>query len=190
MRIIIIKKKMDSAHNAGTSVVAGRFIRTLKNEIYKYMTLISKNVYFDKLDNIGDEYNNTYHSLIKILILTLKLKVMIKILSFEVGDHVRLSKNKNIFAKGCTPNWSEEVFMIKNIKNTVPLTYLIKDLTSEEIVGTFYEKELQKTNQTCFRTEKVMKKKCDKLYVKWEGYDDSVNSGWINKKDIVILLYW
>ena len=187
---IIIKKKMYSAHNEGTSVVAGRFIRTLKNEIYKYMTLISKNVYFDKLDNIGDEYNNTYHSLIKILILTLKLKVMIKILSFEVGDHVRLSKNKIIFAKGCTPNWSEEVFMIKNVKNTVLLTYLIKDLTSEEIVGTFYEKELQNPNQTCFRTEKVMKKKCDKLYVKWEGYDDSVNNGWINKKDIVILLYW
>ena len=76
--------------------------------------------------------------------------------------------------------------MIKNVKNTVTIDVLKKDPTSQEIVGTFYGKVLQKTNQTCFRIEKVMKKKCDKLYVKWEGYDDSVNSGWINKKDIVI----
>ena len=65
----------------------------------------------------------------------------------KVGDHVRISKYKNIFAKGYTPNWSEEVFVIKKVKNTVPWTYVINDLNSEEIIGTFYEKELQKTNQ-------------------------------------------
>ena len=66
---------------------------------------------------------------------------------FKVVDHVRISKYKNIFAKGYTPNWSEEVFVIKKVKNTVPSTYVIKDLNGEEIIGTIYEKELQKTNQ-------------------------------------------
>ena len=102
----------------------------------------------------------------------------------KVGDHVRISKYKNIFAKGYAPNWSEEVFVINKIKNTVPWTYAINDLNGEEITGKFYEKELQKTNQKEFRIEKILKKKCDKLYVKWKGSDNSFNS-WINKKDIV-----
>ena len=91
---------------------------------------------------------------------------------FKVGDHVRISKYKNIFAKGYTPNWSEEVFVIKRNKNTVPWTYAIGDLNDEEITGTFYGKELQKIDQQEFRIEKVVKKKGDKLYVKWKGYDN------------------
>ena len=90
---------------------------------------------------------------------------------FKVGDHVRISKYKNIFAKGYTPNWSEEVFVINKIKNTVPWTYAISDLNGEEIIGSFYEKELQKTIQKEFRIEKVLKRKGDKLYVKWKGYN-------------------
>ena len=66
---------------------------------------------------------------------------------FKVGDHVRISKYKNIFAKGCMPNWSEEVFIISKVKNTVPWIYVINDLNGEEIIGTFYEKGLQKTDQ-------------------------------------------
>ena len=103
---------------------------------------------------------------------------------FKVGDHVRISKYKSIFANGYTSNWSEEVFVISNIKNTVPSTYVISDLNGEEITGSFYEKELQKTNQKEFRIEKVIKRKGDKLYVKWKGYDNSFNS-WIDKKDLV-----
>ena len=102
----------------------------------------------------------------------------------KIGDQVRISKHKNIFAKGYMPNWSEEIFIISKIKNTVPWTYVINDLNGEEIIGTFYEKELQKTNQKKFRIEKVLKKKGDKLYVKWKGYDNSFNS-WIDKKDLV-----
>ena len=82
------------------------------------------------------------------------------------------------------PNWSEEVFIISKIKNTVPWTYVICDLNDEKIVGTFYEEELQITNQKEFRIEKVLKEKGNKLYVKWKGYDNSFNS-WIDKKDIV-----
>ena len=103
---------------------------------------------------------------------------------FKVGGCVRISKYKNIFAKGYTQNWSEEVVVVSKIKNTVPLTYVISDLNGEPITGSFYEKELQKTNQKEFRIEKVLKRKGDKLYVKWKGYNNSFNS-WINKKDLV-----
>ena len=75
---------------------------------------------------------------------------------------------ENIFAKGYTPNWSEEVFVIKKVQNTVPWTYVINDLNGEETIGTFYKKELQKTNQNKFRIEKVLRKKGDNLYVKWK----------------------
>ena len=103
---------------------------------------------------------------------------------FKVDDHVRISKYKNIFTKGYTPNWSEEVFVIKKVKNTVPWAYVINDLNGEEIIGIFYEKELQKTNQKEFRVEKVLRKKDNQLYVKWKGYNNSFNS-WIDKKDLV-----
>ena len=103
---------------------------------------------------------------------------------FKVGDHARISKYKNIFGKGYTPNQSEEVFVISKIKNTIPWTYVINDSKSEEIVGTFYEKELQKTNQKESIIEQVIKRKGDKLYVTWKGYDNLFNS-WIDKKDIV-----
>ena len=76
---------------------------------------------------------------------------------FKVGGNVRISKQKNIFAKGYAPNWSEEVFVINKIKNTVPWTYAISDLNGEEITGSFYEKKLQKTSQEKFRIEKVIK---------------------------------
>ena len=156
---------MYSIHNEGKSVVAERFIRTFKSKIYKYMTSISKNVYIDKLDDIVDEYNNTYHTTIKMKPIDVKDSTYInadkeinnKDPKFKVGDHVRISKYKNIFAKGYMPNWSEEVFVIKKVKNTVPWTYVINDLNGEEITGTFYEKELQKTNQEEFRIEKVIR---------------------------------
>ena len=149
---------MYSIHNEGKSVVVERFIRTLKTKIYKYMTSISKNVYIDKLDDIVDEYNNTYHRTIKMKPIDLKSntyidsmelhsekKVNDKDPKFRVGDHVRISKYKNIFANEYTPNCSEEIIVITKIKNTVPWTYVIHDLNGEEIIGTFYGKELQKT---------------------------------------------
>ena len=112
---------MYSTHNEGKSVVAERFIRTLKSKIYKYMTSISKNVYVDKLDDIVNEYNNTYQTKIKMKPIDVKDNTYIntdketndKDPKFKVGDRVRISKYKNIFTKGCTPNWSEEVFAIK-----------------------------------------------------------------------------
>ena len=103
---------------------------------------------------------------------------------FKVGDRIRISKYKNIVAKWYIQNWSEEVFIISKIKNTVPWTYVISDLNSEKNSESFYEKELQKTSQEKFRIEKVLKRKGDKLYVKWKGYDNRFNS-WIDKKDLI-----
>ena len=140
---------MYSTNNEGNSVIAERFIRTLKTKIYKYKTSISKNVYFDKLDDIVKEYNNKYHTSIKMkpadvndnTCIDFKKETNDKNPKFKVGDHVRISKCKNIFAEGYMPNWSEEIFVIKKIKNTVPWTYVINDLIGKEIIGTFYEKE-------------------------------------------------
>ena len=95
---------------------------------------------------------------------------------FKVGDHVRISKDENIFTKRYISNWSEEIFIIKKIKNTVLWTYVINDLNGEEIIGTFYENELQGTKQNEFRIEKVIKRNGDKLHVKWKGYDNSFKS--------------
>ena len=85
---------------------------------------------------------------------------------FKVGDYIRISKYKNIFAKGYLPNWSEEVFIISKIENTVPWSYVINDLNGQEVIVRFHEKELQKTNQEEFRIEKVLKKNGNKLYVR------------------------
>ena len=133
--------EMYSIHNKGKSVVAERFIRTLKTKIYKYMNLVSKNVYIDKLDDIVDEYNNTYHTTIKMkrvdikdnTYIYFKTEIIDKDPKFKVGDHLRVSKYKNIFAKGYTAK-------VSKIKNTVPWTYVINDFNNEEIIGTFYEK--------------------------------------------------
>ena len=103
---------------------------------------------------------------------------------FKVGDHVRISKYKNIFAKGYAPNWLEEIFIVSKVKNTVPWTYTISDQNGEKITGNFYEKELQKTNLKEFSIEKILKRKGDKLYVKWKGYNNFFNSS-IGKKDVI-----
>ena len=150
---------MYSTHNEGKSIVAERFIWTSKNKIYKYMASISKNLYIDKLDEIVSKYNNTYHRTIKMEPVDVDPSMYFDFNKennkegpkFKVGHHVRISKYKNVFAKGYVPNWSEEVFVIKEVKNTVPWKF--RDLKDEGIIGTFYEKELQKTNQKEFNLE-------------------------------------
>ena len=136
---------MYSTNNEGKFVIAERFITKLKNEIYKHMTSISKNIYIDKIDDIVKEYNNKYQTSIKMKLvdvmdntyINFKKEINDKNPTFKVGDYVRISKYKNIFAKGYMPNWPEEIFVINKIKNTVPWTYVINDLNGEEIIGTF-----------------------------------------------------
>ena len=155
------------------------------------MTAISKNVYFDVLDDIVNKYNNTVHRTIKMKPIDATSDYYAEYNEdsnvtkpkFKGGDHVRISKYKNIFAKGYTQNWSE-VFLVSKIKDIVWWTYAISDLNGEPITGSFYEKELQKTNQKEFRIEKVLKRKGDEIYIKWKGYDSRFNS-WINKKCLI-----
>ena len=143
---------MYSTFNEGKSVIADRFIRTLKNELYKHMTATGKNVYYDVLDDVVNKYNNTKHSTIKMKPIDVRNNKRVYIdehnekdSKFKLGDRVRISKFKNIFAKGYTPNWSREIFIVDKINDTVPYTYNIKDLNDEEIIGSFYDKELQKS---------------------------------------------
>ena len=113
--------EMDSIHNEGKSVIAERFIKTLKNKIDKYMTSISKNAYIDKLNDIVNKYNNAYPRTIKMKPLDVKWnsyidsnkEIINKNPEIKIGDTVRISKYKNIFAKVYTLKWSEEVFVIK-----------------------------------------------------------------------------
>ena len=156
--------EMYSPYNEGKSVVAERFIRTLKNKVYKHMTTVDKNVYFNVLDDIVDKYNNTYHGSIK-----MKPK--------DVTD--------DSFVYNEESNKKDSKFKVgDNVRVSSPWTYIITDLNVEETMGIFYEKELQKTDQKEFRSEKVIKKKGDKLYVKWKSYDNSFNS-WFDKKDLI-----
>ena len=116
-----------STHNEGKSIVAEKFMKILENKIYKYMMSVSKNVYIDKLYDIVNKYNNTYHNTIKMKLANVKPRTYIdfdkdsnkKDLKFEVDDHVKISKYKNILAKDYVQNWSEEVFIIKKVKITV-----------------------------------------------------------------------
>ena len=138
-----------------------------KNKILKHMAAISKKVYFDVLDDIVNKYNNTVHRTIKMKPIDVTSDSYAeynedfnkKDPKFKVGDHVRISKYKNIFAKGYTQNWSEEVFVISKIKDTVTWTYVVSDLNGEPITGSFYKKEFQKTIQEEFRIEKSLKRK-------------------------------
>ena len=159
---------------------------------------MTKNVYFYVLNDIIKNCNNTYHKTIKMKSINVNTNYYAEYHvdsnkkdpdpKFQVCDHIRISKWKNIFPKGYTPNWSEDVFVIRKIKNIFPGTYVINNLNGEEIVGTFYEKELQKTFQEKFRIGKVIKSKRNKLNVKWKEYANSFNS-WIDKRDIVKWIY-
>ena len=143
---------MYSTNNEGKSVVAESFIRTLKTKIYKYMTPISKNVRIDKLDDIVKKYNNTYHTTIKMKPVDVKNNTYIdskkeindKDPKFKIGDHVIISKYKIIFAKRYMPNWSEEIFVINKVKNTVPWTYIINILMMKKLLVHFMKKKYKK----------------------------------------------
>ena len=146
-------------HNEEKSLVNERFIKTLKSKIYKYMNLTSINVYIDKLDDIVNKYKDTYHSAIKMKPLNVKSnecfnsgkEINDKDRKFKIGDNVVISKYKNIFAKRYVPNWSDKVFVIKRIKNSVLWACVISDLKGE--------REFEKINQKEFRVEKVITKR-------------------------------
>ena len=189
-----------STENEEKSSVVERWIRTMKEKMWKYFMANSTNVYLNQLSNLVKEYNNTRHSSTKMTPVKASKKeneltvwrnlypehLEIRDINpkFSVGDKVRISKKKKTFEKGYTTRWTEEIFTIVELKRTQPPTYKIADLNGEEIQGTFYEHELQKTSQELFRIEKVIKRGKTKSLVKWKGYSDDFNS-WVDNKDIV-----
>ena len=189
-----------STENEEKSSVVERWIRTMKEKMWKYFTANSTNVYIDVLPDLVKEYNNTRHSSIKMTPvkaskqeneLTVRrnlypehFEIRDINLKFSVGDKVRISKKKKTFEKGYTTRWTEEIFTIAEVQRTQPPTYKIADLNGKEIKGTFYEPELQKTSQEIFRIEKVIKRGKKKSLVKWKGYSGDFNS-WVDNKDIV-----
>ena len=201
-----LKKKgirLYHTENEEKSSVVERWNRTMKNKMWKMFSVNNNTIYVDKIDKLVNDYNNTRHSSIKMTPVEASKKKNEKTVwnnlysdsiflkpekpKFEIGDHVRISKLKRkIFDKGYTPNWTEEIFVIKQINPTKPVTYSIVDLMSESIKGSFYEQELQKAKQQTFRIEKVIRrdKKKKMALVKWSGYPDKFNS-WVSFKDLV-----
>ena len=190
-----------STENEETSSVCERWNRTIKEKMYKRFTMQNNTVYIDILPKILASYNNSKNRSIGMTPNAARKpenygKVYLKIVEepeegkptqpslFKIGNTVRISKYKRkTFDKGYTPSWTEEVFLIDEIRPMDPTTYKIKDLNGEEIEGTFYREELQKTDQTIFRIEKVIRKTEDKALVKWKGYPDQFNS-WVSLKDL------
>lgn len=196
--------EMYSTENEEKSMICERWNRTIKTKMWKRFTAQNSTEYLDMLPGLVEEYNNTKHRSIGMTpvkaskkknesIVFLKLygdvTTSLAVPKFKVGDRVRISKYKrNVFDKGYTPNWTEEIFVVETVVYTDPITYKLKDLSGEEVQGSFYEQELLKTDQPLegpFRIEKVIRWETPrrKALVKWSGYPEKFNS-WVDAKDL------
>lgn len=196
--------KMYSTENEGKAVVVERFNRTLKSKMWKYFSANSTYKYTDILQKLIQQYNNTKHRSVKMTPVEASRKgnkeqVYSNLYhdlrregqrnsKYQIGDRVRLIKQKRHFEKGYTPNWTEEVFLISEIMPTNPLTYAVEDLEGDRINGTFYEQELSPTSIEVFRIEKIIRKdkKKRRALVKWKGYSEKFNS-WVSLDELVKL---
>ena len=190
-----------STENEEKSAVVERWNRTIKERMWKMFSARNDTTYIDKLEEILASYNNTKHSSIGMTPVQAskkdnERKVYAKLYEdelwrkrkfpkFKVGDQVRITVKKKSFEKGFTPKWTEEVFVVKKVIYTKPVTYKLKDLMDDEVDGTFYEQELQKTEQKTFRIEEVLERdeKGGKALVAWSGYPEKFDE-WIPLKDV------
>ena len=196
-----------STENEEKSSIVERWVRTIKEKMWKYFTENNTYKYIDVLPDLLEDYNNTVHSSIKMSPIDAskkkneltvwrnlypdRFKTSRLTPKFSVGDFVRITKKKKVFEKGYTTRWRNETFKIKKIRDTNPITYILEDLKGEdlkgeEIKGTFYEPELQKTEYQLYKIEKVIKKEKGRSLVKWKGYSDEFNS-WVDNKDLIDL---
>lgn len=192
---------MYSTFSTKKAAICERFNRTLKNKMWKIFSLRGSYKWIDILQPLIDEYNATKHRTIKMkpndvdydnemyllnTVYYFNPRVPLKRKSkFKVGKFVRISKYKHIFSKGYTPNWTTEIFKIRKVQETVPVTYLLSDLNGAEIKGSFYKEELLLVGDpNLYLVERVIRKKGDKIYVKWLGFDSSHNS-WIHESKLL-----
>ena len=202
----VLKKndiKLYTTENEEKASVVERWNRTIKTKMFKYFTANNTKNYIDKLDDLIKMYNNTYHRSLGCTpsqarqpayyeqvfdnLYAKRIQDRKQTPKYRVGDYVRIIKKKETFEKGFTPNWTEELFTIKTVKDTKPPTYTIQDLRGEPVIGSFYEKELQKSNQQTYRIEKVIRKRTrngeSESLVKWSGYGNEFNT-WIPTADL------
>ena len=190
-----------STENEEKSAVVERWNRTIKERMWKMFSARNDTTYIDKLKEILASYNNKKHSSIGMTPVQASKKEnerkvyanlyedelwrKRKLPKFKVGDKVRITVKKKSFEKGFTPKWTEEVFIVKKVIYTKPVTYKLKDLMDDEVDGTFYEPELQKTAQETFRIEEVLERdeKGGKALVAWSGYPEKFDE-WIPIKDV------
>ena len=182
-----------STNNEPKASIAERFIRTLRSKIESNYILTQSTVWYDILPQLIHEYNTTRHRTIKMTPeqaskLEKSETVYENLMSrngesnavkFVAGDKVRISVHKRIFEKGATANWSEEVFEVSEILPTQPITYKLRDLAGEDIQGGFYKEQLQKTELSIYRIDKVLRKRkrngVNEVLVRWSGYPDKFN---------------
>lgn len=181
-----------------------RVIKSVKGKLFKYLTHVNSYRYIDVFDKIVQSYNNSYHRTIKmapndvnddnILEVYNNIKESQKVPAkkekpkLKVGDYIRITKSKGVFSKGYSPNWTGEVFKIKSIVRRKPPVYYIVDLEGEDILGTFYEHELQKVNYNgVYAIDKIIKTRRMgrgvQYLVKWRGFNNTFNS-WISSKSV------
>ena len=187
-----------STYGEHKSCVVERFNRTIRTRMWKRFTAENTRVWVAMVERLLAEYNNTVHSTTGMTpVKCSKLKnaetirhdteqssgsrryKVLKKPKFNAGDKVRISRIKGDFEKGYVPNWSEATYVIHDVKKTNPRTYTLKDMAGEILEGSFYEQELQKTNQETYRIEKILRKKkingVEHALVKWMGYNDKFN---------------
>lgn len=199
-----LMKKYNINHYSTYSVmkasIVERFNRTLKGMMWKQFSLTGSFKWIDMIESLVDKYNNTVHSTIKMKPRDVKASNEKQILrnaynsqkhetflkpKYKIGENVRISKHKHIFEKGYTPNYTTEIFKIKKIKRTNPITYILEDYHGEIIKGGFYEPELLKAKfPDIYLIQNILKQKGNKVYVKWLGFDNTHNS-WIDKNDLL-----
>lgn len=181
------------------AAIVERFNRTLKKSMWKRFSFQGTYKWLGILDELIEQYNNTKHRTIKMkpievndsneqrllnTVYNYKTNVPWKI-KFNVGDYVRLSKYKHVFEKGYTPNWTTEIFRIRKILYTDPITYLLVDFEGKEIEGGVYAEELQLVKQPdVYLVEKILKRRNNQVFVKWLGFDSKFNS-WVDKNDVL-----
>lgn len=190
-----------STYSEKKASIVERFNRTLKTRMYRLFTENGNYRWSDMLPGLVKAYNETVHSTIgmkpcqvnksneRVVLERIKKntspRVSTKKPKFKVGDRVRISKYKMTFAKGYTPNWTNEIFTVKSIKPTVPVTYMLKDHTGEELKGGFYEHEINKSSVgDVYLVEKVLQRKGDMVRVRWLGFSGKHDS-WIHKKNLI-----